>query len=178
MRCMFKSSRYLEFNLYCFVFLWYIYGSWFMAKKSNNHNVDLLVTWKEEAHSVHSSVMYLNESLVNYETMKWSLTSFDYFLLADCISIYPLQLVYNNSFLSTHANFSLDFKRWLNWKYRFHALVIRMLIYVCVSRLLSVNIYLTLKTINLQTVQHHELPDCYDFHIMVGDKLPHLDLSF
>uniref|UniRef100_A0A4W6BRL7 Mucolipin TRP cation channel 3 n=1 Tax=Lates calcarifer TaxID=8187 RepID=A0A4W6BRL7_LATCA len=33
--------------------------------------------------------------------------------------------------------------------------------------LLSVNIYLTLKTINLQTVRHHELPDCYDFHIMI-----------
>lgn len=31
------------------------------------------------------------------------------------------------------------------------------------------NIYLTLKTINLQTVRHHELPDCYDFHITVGD---------
>uniref|UniRef100_A0A8D3D9M4 Polycystin cation channel PKD1/PKD2 domain-containing protein n=1 Tax=Scophthalmus maximus TaxID=52904 RepID=A0A8D3D9M4_SCOMX len=43
-----------------------------------------------------------------------------------------------------HFNFSLDFKR-----------------------LLSVNIYLTLKTINLQTVRHHELPDCYDFHIKI-----------
>lgn len=39
----------------------------------------------------------------------------------------------------------------------------------CVSRLLSVSVYVTLKTINLQTVRHHELPDCYDFHIMVGD---------
>uniref|UniRef100_A0A665WD08 Mucolipin 3a n=1 Tax=Echeneis naucrates TaxID=173247 RepID=A0A665WD08_ECHNA len=42
-----------------------------------------------------------------------------------------------------------------------------LLIYVCMSSLLSVNIYLTLKTINLQTVRHHELPDCYDFHIMI-----------
>uniref|UniRef100_A0A3Q1HJU5 Polycystin cation channel PKD1/PKD2 domain-containing protein n=1 Tax=Anabas testudineus TaxID=64144 RepID=A0A3Q1HJU5_ANATE len=63
----------------------------------------------------------------------------------DCFSIYPLQPLHNNTLLSTHANFSLDFKR-----------------------LLSVNIYLTLKTINLQTVRHHELPDCYDFHIMIG----------
>ncbi|XP_022613601.1 mucolipin-3-like isoform X2 [Seriola dumerili] len=61
----------------------------------------------------------------------------------DCISIYPVQLFGNRS-LATHFNFSLDFKR-----------------------LLSVNIYLTLKTINLQTVRHHELPDCYDFHIMI-----------
>uniref|UniRef100_A0A3B5B3Q1 Mucolipin-3-like n=1 Tax=Stegastes partitus TaxID=144197 RepID=A0A3B5B3Q1_9TELE len=42
-----------------------------------------------------------------------------------------------------------------------------LLICVCVSRLLSVNIYLNLKTINLQTVRHHELPDCYDFHITI-----------
>lgn len=42
--------------------------------------------------------------------------------------------------------------------------------FVCQCRLLSVSVNLTLKTINLQTVRHHELPDCYDFHIMVGDK--------
>ncbi|XP_056148724.1 mucolipin-3-like [Lampris incognitus] len=58
----------------------------------------------------------------------------------DCISIYPVQ-----SFdIDRHLNFSLDFKR-----------------------LLSVNIYLVLKAINLQTVRHHELPDCYDFHILI-----------
>ena len=39
---------------------------------------------------------------------------------------------------------------------------------VCVCRLLSVKVAFTLKTINLQTVRHHELPDCYDFHITVG----------
>ncbi|XP_067462306.1 mucolipin-3-like [Thunnus thynnus] len=61
----------------------------------------------------------------------------------DCISIYP-ELSLRNSGLATRVNFSLDFKR-----------------------LLSVNIYLTLKTINLQTVRHHELPDCYVFHIMI-----------
>ncbi|KAL7386884.1 hypothetical protein ABVT39_015119 [Epinephelus coioides] len=61
----------------------------------------------------------------------------------DCISIYPAQS-FDHSGSATHVNFSLDFKR-----------------------LLSVNIYLTLKTINLQTVRHHELPDCYDFHIMI-----------
>ncbi|CAI5640876.1 unnamed protein product [Oreochromis niloticus] len=61
----------------------------------------------------------------------------------DCISIHPMQSLSNNT-LATHPNFSLDFRR-----------------------LLSVNIYLTLKTINLQTVRHHELPDCYDFHIVI-----------
>uniref|UniRef100_A0A3Q3KKA7 Uncharacterized protein n=1 Tax=Monopterus albus TaxID=43700 RepID=A0A3Q3KKA7_MONAL len=61
----------------------------------------------------------------------------------DCISIYPVQSL-NNSSLVTHINFSIDFQR-----------------------LLSVNIYLNLKTINLQTVRRHELPDCYNFHIMI-----------
>lgn len=62
-----------------------------------------------------------------------------------CISIYPMRLFDNDS-LARQLNFSLDFKR-----------------------LLSVNIFLTLKAINLQTVRHHELPDCYDFHISVVD---------
>uniref|UniRef100_A0A3B5MN51 Uncharacterized protein n=1 Tax=Xiphophorus couchianus TaxID=32473 RepID=A0A3B5MN51_9TELE len=35
------------------------------------------------------------------------------------------------------------------------------------KRLVSVNINFTLKTINLQTVRHHELPDCYGFHIKI-----------
>ncbi|XP_047446087.1 mucolipin-3 isoform X2 [Mugil cephalus] len=60
----------------------------------------------------------------------------------DCISIHPVGMSPDNGTLMT--NFSLDFKR-----------------------LLSVNVYLTLKTINLQTVRHHELPDCYDFHTMI-----------
>ncbi|XP_028986692.1 mucolipin-3 [Betta splendens] len=59
----------------------------------------------------------------------------------DCISINPPHSIHNDSLLS---ELSLDFRR-----------------------LLSVNIYLSLKTINLQTVRHHELPDCYDFHIMI-----------
>uniref|UniRef100_A0A8C8FIS5 Polycystin cation channel PKD1/PKD2 domain-containing protein n=1 Tax=Oncorhynchus tshawytscha TaxID=74940 RepID=A0A8C8FIS5_ONCTS len=62
----------------------------------------------------------------------------------ECISVYPLEPLENKT-LSRDINFSLDFKR-----------------------LLSVNIYLTLKAINLQTVRHHELPDCYAFSIIVG----------
>ncbi|XP_013884549.1 mucolipin-3 [Austrofundulus limnaeus] len=60
----------------------------------------------------------------------------------DCISIYPVQL--DNSRLDTKVNLSLDF-----------------------NRLLSVNISFNVKTINLQTVRHHELPDCYGFHVMI-----------
>ncbi|XP_057713962.1 mucolipin-3 [Corythoichthys intestinalis] len=61
----------------------------------------------------------------------------------ECFSIYPVQSLDNVS-LATVLNFSLDFRR-----------------------LLSVNVHFTLKTINLQTVRHHELPDCYVFHVVI-----------
>ncbi|XP_051517389.1 mucolipin-3 isoform X1 [Myxocyprinus asiaticus] len=42
------------------------------------------------------------------------------------------------------------------------------------ERLLIVTIKFTLKAINLQTVQYHELPDCYKFNIMITfDNKPH-----
>ncbi|XP_019739207.1 mucolipin-3-like isoform X3 [Hippocampus comes] len=61
----------------------------------------------------------------------------------DCFAIYPVRSLDNGS-LATPLNFSLDFRR-----------------------LLSINVYFTLKTINLQTVRHHELPDCYVFHVVI-----------
>ncbi|KAM6948247.1 mucolipin-3 [Aplochiton taeniatus] len=64
-------------------------------------------------------------------------------VVKECISIYPMQPFDNNS-LTRQLNFTLDFQR-----------------------LLSVNIYLSLKAINLQTVRHDELPDCYNFQIMI-----------
>ncbi|KAL2089546.1 hypothetical protein ACEWY4_014234 [Coilia grayii] len=63
----------------------------------------------------------------------------------ECVKIYPVVPFWNNNNNNNHlANLTLDFKR-----------------------LLAVNINFTLKAINLQTVQHHELPDCYDFDIMI-----------
>ncbi|XP_061695083.1 mucolipin-3-like isoform X2 [Syngnathoides biaculeatus] len=61
----------------------------------------------------------------------------------DCFSVYPLVPLDNGS-PGTLQNFSLDFRR-----------------------LLSVKVNFTLKTINLQTVRHHELPDCYVFHVAI-----------
>ncbi|CAM4674204.1 unnamed protein product [Leuciscus chuanchicus] len=41
-------------------------------------------------------------------------------------------------------------------------------------RLLAVTVKFTLKSINLETVQYHELPDCYVFNIMITfDNKPH-----
>ncbi|XP_016525163.1 mucolipin-3 isoform X2 [Poecilia formosa] len=59
----------------------------------------------------------------------------------ECISVFPPTSL-DNTNLERNINFSVDLKR-----------------------LVSVNINFTLKTINLQTVRHHELPDCYGFHI-------------
>ncbi|XP_051737155.1 mucolipin-3 [Ctenopharyngodon idella] len=42
------------------------------------------------------------------------------------------------------------------------------------ERLLTVTVKFTLKAINLETVQYHELPDCYVFNIMITfDNKPH-----
>ncbi|XP_076849705.1 mucolipin-3 isoform X2 [Brachyhypopomus gauderio] len=60
----------------------------------------------------------------------------------ECLEIYPLQP--SSTADVNLANFTLQFKR-----------------------LLEVNVYFTLKAINLQTVQYHELPDCYDFSITI-----------
>ncbi|XP_037315253.2 mucolipin-3 [Pungitius pungitius] len=61
----------------------------------------------------------------------------------ECVSFYPAQPLDGDG-LSARVNFSLDFQR-----------------------LVSLNVYLRLKTINLQTVRRHELPDCYDFHVTI-----------
>lgn len=37
-----------------------------------------------------------------------------------------------------------------------------------VSRLITVELQFKLKAINLQTIRHHELPDCYDFTLTVS----------
>ena len=40
--------------------------------------------------------------------------------------------------------------------------------YPLLSRLLTVELQFKLKAINLQTVRHQELPDCYDFTLTVS----------
>ena len=40
--------------------------------------------------------------------------------------------------------------------------------YLLLSRLLTVELQFKLKAINLQTVRHQELPDCYDFTLTVS----------
>ncbi|XP_069560868.1 mucolipin-3 [Brachyistius frenatus] len=59
----------------------------------------------------------------------------------DCIYIYPM---YNSSLREALPDFVLHFKR-----------------------MLSVKITFVLKAINLQTVRHRELPDCYDFAVTI-----------
>lgn len=61
----------------------------------------------------------------------------------ECVSVYPLSPITTDS-LENSLNLTLDFQR-----------------------LLAVNIYLKIKAINIQTVRHQELPDCYDFSINI-----------
>ncbi|MFT7808912.1 mucolipin-3-like [Arapaima gigas] len=62
----------------------------------------------------------------------------------ECIEVYPFQPIEEATEARNYLNFTLHFKR-----------------------LLSVTISFTLKAINLQTIRHHELPDCYDFMVMI-----------
>ncbi|XP_077098219.1 mucolipin-3 isoform X4 [Siphateles boraxobius] len=68
----------------------------------------------------------------------------------ECISIYPIS-PYKNGDLENDMNLTLDFQR-----------------------LLAVKIYFKIKAINVQTVRHQELPDCYDFNInIIFDNIAH-----
>ncbi|XP_046724753.1 mucolipin-3 [Silurus meridionalis] len=92
---------------------------------------------KDGHHMIH--FLYINTSTVVLMTIYL----FIYFY-PECLEIYP-NAPPQSTAQDTHlSNFTLQFKR-----------------------LLEVNVYFTLKAINLQTVQHHELPDCYDFSIMI-----------
>ncbi|XP_029110645.1 mucolipin-3-like [Scleropages formosus] len=62
----------------------------------------------------------------------------------ECVQVYPMRQIDEAAEEGNYLNFTLNFKR-----------------------LLSVTISFTLKAINLQTVRHHELPDCYDFMVMI-----------
>ncbi|XP_076829253.1 mucolipin-3 isoform X2 [Brachyhypopomus gauderio] len=61
----------------------------------------------------------------------------------ECMHIYPVNSMEYKVFPNA-GNFTIHFKR-----------------------LLSVNINMKVKAINLQTVRHDELPDCYNFNIMI-----------
>ncbi|KAJ8332500.1 hypothetical protein SKAU_G00422890 [Synaphobranchus kaupii] len=63
----------------------------------------------------------------------------------ECTNIYPIQPLMGTPKAGQQLNFTLDFKR-----------------------LLCVNVYIKLKAINLQTVRHNELPDCYVFYITIS----------
>lgn len=55
--------------------------------------------------------------------------------------------------------------------------VINEMILWSFPRLLAVNIHFKVKAINLQTVRHQELPDCYDFNINVSVRFQEIHFS-
>ncbi|XP_039583076.1 mucolipin-3-like isoform X1 [Passer montanus] len=66
-------------------------------------------------------------------------------IVTDCLYIEPTTSLDNNTTMGKHnLNFTLDF-----------------------PRLVAVQLTFNLKAINLQTVRHHELPDCYDFTLRI-----------
>ncbi|XP_025913414.1 mucolipin-3 isoform X2 [Apteryx mantelli] len=65
-------------------------------------------------------------------------------IVTDCLYIEPMMPLDNRTVGKHNLNFSLDF-----------------------HRLVTVQLMFNLKAINLQTVRHHELPDCYDFTLTI-----------
>ncbi|XP_066181243.1 mucolipin-3 isoform X2 [Sylvia atricapilla] len=65
-------------------------------------------------------------------------------IVTDCLYIEPTTPLHNATMGKHNLNFTLDF-----------------------PRLVAVQLMFNLKAINLQTVRHHELPDCYDFTLRI-----------
>ncbi|XP_035189525.1 mucolipin-3 isoform X3 [Oxyura jamaicensis] len=65
-------------------------------------------------------------------------------IVTDCLYIEPITPLDNRTVGKHNLNFTLDF-----------------------HRLVAVQLMFNLKAINLQTVRHHELPDCYDFTLTI-----------
>ncbi|XP_054240214.1 mucolipin-3-like [Indicator indicator] len=65
-------------------------------------------------------------------------------IVTDCLYIEPMMPLDNATVGKHNLNFTLDF-----------------------HRLVAVQLMFNLKAINLQTVRHHELPDCYDFTLTI-----------
>ncbi|XP_049665234.1 mucolipin-3 isoform X2 [Accipiter gentilis] len=65
-------------------------------------------------------------------------------IVTDCLYIEPTMPLDNTTVGKHNLNFTLDF-----------------------HRLVTVQLMFNLKAINLQTVRHHELPDCYDFTLTI-----------
>ncbi|KAM4641575.1 mucolipin-3 [Discoglossus pictus] len=65
-------------------------------------------------------------------------------MLTDCFYVAPLMPIDNQTLQENIANMTMDF-----------------------YRLVTIEIKFMLKAINLQTIRHHELPDCYDFTVTI-----------
>lgn len=96
-----------------------------------------------------------------------------WWFLSECLKIDPV------SSSSHPLNLTLNFERYIIFITHSTVNVTSWcdVTWWCLFRLLSVSVKFTLKAINLQTVQHHELPDCYVFNIMVRVTRPFHHLS-
>lgn len=65
-------------------------------------------------------------------------------ILTDCFDIEPWESLHNGALSESKLNMNISF-----------------------HRLLTVQLLFKLKAINLQTVRHHELPDCYEFSLSI-----------
>ncbi|XP_041790511.1 mucolipin-3 isoform X2 [Chelmon rostratus] len=87
----------------------------------------------------------------------------------ECLNVYP---IFHTSLREVLPHFELHFKRFVHKSFSLLGFVndVQTPLFkvpALSSRMLSVKITFVLKAINLQTVRHRELPDCYDFTVVI-----------
>lgn len=120
---------------------------------------------------VYARMLELNTDVLMFDIACFtpSFSSCCGFYLTECLNVYP---IFHTSLREVLPHFELHFKRFVHKSFSLLGFVndVQTPLFkvpALSSRMLSVKITFVLKAINLQTVRHRELPDCYDFTVVV-----------
>lgn len=90
--------------------------------------------------------------------------------MAECFFVEPNEPFHIGTLEENKLNLTLDFHRWGKQAEETPVCVYMFSLHwsLLFSRLITVELQFKLKAINLQTIRHHRLPDCYDFTLTVS----------
>ncbi|XP_020489412.2 mucolipin-3 isoform X2 [Labrus bergylta] len=120
----------------------YEYIDYIIDKYGHLHNITVGNHEYEKKGSIYTPMTVCQEFYLNGSILPSNDTfEIDVKVVTECIEVSPM---YHTSLQEGYPHFELHFKR-----------------------MLTVKITFVLKAINLQTVRHRELPDCYDFTVII-----------
>uniref|UniRef100_UPI0037E89C5D mucolipin-3 n=1 Tax=Semicossyphus pulcher TaxID=241346 RepID=UPI0037E89C5D len=120
----------------------YDHIEYIIEKYGHLHNITVGNHEYEKKDSVYTPLLLCQDFYQNGSIFPGNETfEIDAQVVSECLEVYPM---YHQSLREQYPQFELHFKR-----------------------MLSVKITFVLKAINLQTVRHRELPDCYDFTVII-----------